>query len=105
MDTNTKRFLTFIAVLSLLFILGDIFVWINLTNQYTNPATLSKRYLEQYPSAVRNAQGLSILPLILLVFASLVFIRSVKTNFFKVVAATIATVLALVIIWKMYYLM
>lgn len=104
MDTNTKRFLIFIAVLSLLFVLGDIFLWVNITNQYSNPQALSNAYLEKYPSAIRNTQGLSILPIILLVFASLVFIRSAKTNFIKVIAATIATVLALVIIWKMFVL-
>lgn len=105
MDKNTKRFLIFIAVLSLLFVLGDIFLWINITNQYYDPDALRKEYLNAYPSQVRNLKGLIVSPLILLVFASLIFIRSAKTNFIKVAAATIATVLALVIIWKMYYLM
>ncbi len=105
MNSSTKRFLIFIAVFCLLLILGDVFIWINITNQYNTPETLRAAYLEIYPSQVRNLKGLTVLPLILLVFASLVFIRSAKSNFIKVAAATIATVLALVIIWKMYYIM
>jgi|GEM_PF-3878303 len=105
MGQNTKGFLIFIAVLALLLVLGDIFLWINITNQYYDPDALRKEYLNAYPSQVRNLEGLIVLPLILLVFASLIFIRSAKTNLIKVAAATIATVLALAIIWKMYYLM
>lgn len=105
MNKNTKRFLIFIAVLSLLFVMGDIFLWINITNHYYDPDALRKEYLNAYPSQVRNLQGLIILPLILLVLASLIFIRSAKTNFIKVASAIIVVILALVIIWKMYYLM
>ena len=104
MNSNTKRFLIFIAVFCILLVLGDIFLWINITNGY-NEAQYQSAYLERYPSQVRSIQGLSILPLILLVFASLVFIRSAKTNFIKMAAATIATVLAIIIIWKMFSLL
>ncbi|MHA3789561.1 hypothetical protein ACX0HA_15225 [Flavobacterium hauense] len=105
MNSSTKGFLIFIAVFCIILVLGDIFLWVNITNQYYDPDTLRREYLDRYPSQARNIQGLSILPLILLVFASLVFIRSAKTNFIKVTAATIAVVLALIIIWKMFYLM
>lgn len=104
MNSNTKGFLVFIAIFCILLVLGDIFLWVNITNQYSNPDAFRSAYLEHYPSQVRNLQGLSILPLILLVFASLVFIRMAKTNFIKVAAATIATLLALIIIWKMFSL-
>lgn len=104
MNNNTKGLLIFIAVFCILLVLGDVFLWINITNGY-NEAQYQTAYLERYPSQVRNIQGLSILPLILLVFASLVFIRSAKTNFIKVSAATIAAVLAIIIIWKMFTLL
>ena len=105
MNSNTKGFLIFIAVFCILLVLGDIFLWVNITNQYNNPEAFRAAYLERYPSQVRNLQGLSILPLLLLVFASLIFIRSAKTNFIKVAAATVATVLAIIIIWKMFMLL
>lgn len=105
MNSSTKKFLIFIAVFFILLILGDIFLWINITNQYNSPEALQAAYLEHYPSPIRNLQGLSILPLLLLVFASLVLIRSSKTNFIKTAAATLAAVLALVIIWKMFTLL
>lgn len=105
MNNNTRGFLVFIAVFSILLVLGDIFLWVNITNQYNNPEALRGAYLERYPSQVRSIQGLSILPLILLVFASLVFIRMAKSNFIKIAAATIAAVLALIIIWKMFSLL
>jgi len=105
MNGNTKGFLIFIAVFSILLVLGDVFLWVNITSQYSNPEAFRAAYLERYPSQVRNLQGLSILPLILLAFASLVFIRSAKSNFIKTAAATIAAVLALVIIWKMFSLL
>jgi len=104
MGNNTKRFLIFIAVLSLLFVLGDIFLWINITNQYSNPDTLKQAYLEKYPSSIQNIQGLTIVPLLLLIFASLIFLRSAKSNFVKMASATILAVLAIVIIWKMFTL-
>jgi len=105
MNSSTKKFLIFIAVFCILLILGDIFLWINITNQYNTPEALRTSYLEHYPSQIRNLQGLSILPLILLVFASLVLIRSSRTNFIKTIAATVAAALALVIIWKMFTLL
>ncbi|PZR09412.1 MAG: hypothetical protein DI539_22015 [Flavobacterium psychrophilum] len=104
MNNSTKNFLIFIAVLSLLFVLGDIFLWINITNDY-NEAQYQSAYLNQYPSQVRSLKGLSVLPMVLLVFASFIFIRSAKTNFVKITAATIATVCAIVIIWKMFTLL
>lgn len=105
MNSTTKGFLIFIAVFCILLVLGDIFLWVNITNQYNNPEAFRAAYLERYPSQVRNLQGLSILPLLLLVFASLIFIRSAKTNFIKVAAATVAAVLAIIIIWKMFMLL
>jgi hypothetical protein len=104
MNGSTRNFLIFIAVLSLLFVMGDIFLWVNLTNEYNNPEVLKETYLQKYPSEVRNVRGLTILPLILLTFASLVFIRAAKTNFFKMTGAIIAAILAIVIIWKMFTL-
>jgi hypothetical protein len=105
MNSTTKGFLIFIAVFCILLVLGDIFLWVNITNQYNNPEAFRAAYLERYPSQVRNLQGLSILPLLLLVFASLIFIRSAKTNFIKVAAATVAAVLAIIVIWKMFMLL
>lgn len=105
MNNNTKGFLVFIAVLSVLLVLGDIFLWINITNQYSSPSDLRTAYLERYPSQVRNLRGLSIIPLFLLIFASLVFARMGKSNFIKIIVALITAVLALVIIWKMFSLL
>lgn len=101
MNNNTKSFLIFIAVLSVLFVLADIFLWVNIANTY-NASQAQGAYLEKYPSGMRNAQGLSILPLILLTFASLVLIRATKSNFLKITAATVAAILAIVVIWKMF---
>jgi len=102
MANNTKRFLIFIAVLSILLVLGDIFLWININNQYTTPDALRSAYVEKYPSQVQNIKWLTIAPLLLLVFASLIFLRSAKSNFAKNAAATILAALAVVIIWKMF---
>jgi hypothetical protein len=104
MNSNTKGFLIFIAVFCILLVLGDIFLWVNITNGYTE-AQYQSAYLDRYPEQVRSLMGLSIIPLLLLVFASFIFIRSAKTNFVKVTAATIATVFAIIIIWKMFTLL
>lgn len=104
MNNSTKNFLIFMAVVSLLFILGDVFLWVNITNGY-NASQYQSAYLNQYPEQVRNLKGLSILPILLLVFASFIFIRSAKTNFIKITTATIATALAIIIIWKMFTLL
>lgn len=103
MSSNTKGFLIFIAVLCVLFVLGDIFLWINIVNTYNQPQ-LEGAYLEKYPENLRNIKGLSILPLILLAFASLVLIRASKTGFGKNIAAIATALLALIIIWKMFML-
>ena len=104
MNNNTRGFLVFIAVFSILLVLGDIFLWVNLTNEYNNPEVLKETYLQKYPYEVRNVRGLSILPLILLTFASLVFMRATKSNFYKMAGAILATILAIIIIWKMFTL-
>jgi hypothetical protein len=104
MNSSTKGFLVFIAIFCILLVLGDIFLWVNITNGY-NEAQYQSAYLDRYPEQVRNLKGLSIIPLLLLVFASFIFIRSAKTNFIKVAGATIAVVLALIIIWKMFTLL
>ena len=103
MNSSTKNFLIFIAVLSVLFVLGDIFLWVNIVNTY-NEQQIEGAYLKKYPEGIRSTSWLSILPLILLAFASLVLIRASKKGFFKVVAATVAAILSLVIIWKMFML-
>ena len=104
MNGSTRNFLIFIALLSLLFVLGDIFLWINISNEYNNPEYLKTAYENKYPSSMRNIRGLSILPLILLAFASLVLIRATKHSFFKTLAAVLAAILAIIIIWKMFTL-
>lgn len=104
MNSNTKGFLIFIAILSLLFVLGDIFLWVNITNEYNNQEYLKTAYMDKYPSNMRNIRWLTILPLILLTFASLVLIRATKTSFTKTLAATLAAVLAIIIIWKLFSL-
>ncbi|MCO6147754.1 hypothetical protein [Flavobacterium sp. NRK1] len=102
MGENTKRFLIFIAVLSLLLVLGDIFLWINISNQYSGTAAFKDAYLEKYPPSLRNSKGLSIIPIVLLTFASLVFIRASKSNVLKITGAVFAAILAIIIIWKMF---
>lgn len=82
MNNSTQNFLIFMAVVSLLFILGDVFLWVNITNGY-NASQYQSAYLNQYPEQVRNLKGLSILPILLLVFASFIFIRSAKTKFYQ----------------------
>lgn len=104
MKEDTDKFLLFIAILSLLFVLGDIFLWVNISNQYSDTATFREEYLDVYPTQIRSMKGLCFMPLILLFIASLVFIRSVKSNLLKIVLATVFAVLAIVIIWKMFAL-
>ena len=99
---RNRGFFVFIALLAVLFVLADIFLWINVANEYENREQLRTAYMDHYPMQVRNLQGLIVLPLILLAFASLFFIRSAKSNFFKMEAATLAALLALFLIWKIY---
>ncbi|RYJ43799.1 hypothetical protein [Flavobacterium beibuense] len=102
MNRNTKGFLVFIALLSLLFVLVDIFLWINVANGFDGKEEMRSAYIQHYPNPVRNLQGLIILPLVLLTFASLFFIRSARTNFIKIAGATLAVLLAIFLIWKMF---
>ncbi len=97
---RNRGFFVFIALLSILFVLADIFLWVNVAGEYENREQLRMAYMDHYPTRVRNLQGLLILPLILLVFASLFFIRSARSNFFKITAAILAVLLALFLIWK-----
>ena len=99
---RNRGFFVFIALLAVLFVLADIFLWINVANEYENREQLRTAYMDHYPIQIRNLQGLIVLPLILLAFASLFFIRSAKSNFFKMAAATLAALLALFLIWKIY---
>ena len=99
---RNRGFFVFIALLAVLFVLADIFLWINVANEYENREQLRTAYMDHYPIQVRNLQGLIVLPLVLLAFASLFFIRSAKSNFFKMATATLAALLALFLIWKIY---
>lgn len=104
MKEDTDKFILFIAFLSLLLVLGDIFLWLNISSQYTDTQVFREAYLDVYPTQIRSLKGLCITPLVLLFIASLVFIRSVRSNALKIVLATVFAVLAIVIIWKMFAL-
>ncbi|WP_417356160.1 hypothetical protein [Flavobacterium sp.] len=102
MSSNTKKFLTFITLLCIIFVLADIFLWVNVANTYETEPEMCSAYMRYYPDTIRNTQGLVLFPMILLIFASLYFIRSARTNFAKIIGATFAALLAIFLLWKMF---
>ena len=94
MKEDTDKFLLFIAILSLLFVLGDIFLWVNISSQYSDTLAFREAYLDLYPTQIRNMKGLCLMPLVLLFISSLVFIRSVNSTLLKMILANVCPYLS-----------
>ncbi|RWW99963.1 hypothetical protein [Flavobacterium cerinum] len=98
-------FLFFIAILALLFVITDISLWFMVSSNTTTFDDAKHQYLNNYPSSLQNAQLLTAISIILLVFSGTVFLSASKTKSLKIIATIMGIVAVLLLMWKIFSLM
>lgn len=98
-------FLFFIAILALLFVIADIFLWLMVSSDTTTFDDAKHQYLNYYPSTLQNTQLLTSISIILLVFSGTVFLSATKTKSLKIAAIIMGIIAVLLLMWKIFSLM
>lgn len=97
--------LFFIALVMLVLVLADLILWFMATDVAPDFESAKQQYLSNYPASLQNARLLTVIAILLLTLSGFIFLRSTKERGFKVAAAILGMISALLIMWKLFSLM
>lgn len=100
-----SSFLFTIAIICLVIVLADLFLWFSVTGDTTTFEESKQQYLSHYPASLQNARLLTVISILLLTAAGFIFLNASKTRSLKMVAALLGMVSAVLLMWKIFSLM
>lgn len=98
-------FLLFIGLFFLAMVLADLTLWFVATDAKPDFESAKAHYLSHYPEAMQNARLLTVISLLLLTAAGLLFLNASRERGLKIVASLLGMLAALLIMWKIFSLM
>lgn len=84
----------------------DIFWWVQLSSDYSKSLTqVNKEYIAKFPGFIKNGQHISILNIIFLLIAGLLFYKSKSFKGLKALSIISLAFCVLIGIWQLFTLM
>ena len=102
---KTQNFLFALAIIILVAVLADLYLWFSVSGDYATFEESRAVYLEHYPQQWRNARWLTAISILLLTFCGFIFLNLRKNRALKRVASLLGLVCAVLLIWKIFSLM
>ena len=98
-------FLFAVALIFIVIVLADLFLWFAIANDANNFEANRKKYLSYYPDALHNARLLTVISILMLTMAGFIFLNARKNKSMKAIAGILGVVSALLLMWKLFSLM
>lgn len=69
-----------VALVFVVLILADLFLWFAITSRVLDFETARQEYLSYYPAVLQNGRILTVISLLMLTFSGYIFLNASKTN-------------------------
>jgi Na+/H+ antiporter NhaC len=97
--------LFFLAVTFMLIVVADLILWFVITGKTNSFEQARQEYIAYFPDALQSPRLTTVISIVLLIIAGLLFLYTAKTRTFKVAASILGIICALLLFWNVFSLM